>query len=86
MTHDMPAALLTLAILIFVGLGYFLPSIVASRRGHQHAMAIGLMNFLAGWTLVGWVIALIWACTATGRREEDDAVIIFCPHCRRSIR
>ena len=47
--------------LIFCGILYFLPSIV----GHDKRSFLGifLVNFFLGWTLVGWVIALVWACT-----------------------
>lgn len=38
---------------------YFLPSLVGIRK--KNAGAIFLLNFLLGWTLLGWVIALIWA-------------------------
>lgn len=40
---------------------YFLPAIVASSRGHHQATAITVLNLVAGWTLVGWVVALVWA-------------------------
>ena len=42
---------------------YFLPSIIASRRGHRQAGAITVLNLLLGWTLLGWVIALVWSCS-----------------------
>lgn len=41
---------------------YFLPSIVATKRKHNNRLAINILNVFAGWTFVGWVIALIWAC------------------------
>lgn len=40
---------------------YFLPSLIAWHRWHRNANAIVILNFLLGWTLVGWVAALIWA-------------------------
>lgn len=40
---------------------YFLPGLVASRRKHKNATAIGICNILFGWTFIGWGIALIWA-------------------------
>lgn len=47
-------------ILIYLAL-YFLPTIVAFLRKHKNTLAIFLLNFLTGFTLIGWVIALIWA-------------------------
>lgn len=50
---------------------YFLPAIVGSRRDHHNQTAIAVLNLLFGWTLLGWGLAMVWACTAvqptTGR-------------------
>jgi len=48
--------------LIFLVLLYFLPTIIA--RDKHDVMAIFLVNLLFGWTVIGWFIALIWACAA----------------------
>jgi hypothetical protein len=48
----------------FFGFGfilYFLPSIVALVRGKRDSVSVVLLNIFLGWTLVGWVIALVWA-------------------------
>jgi len=41
---------------------YFLPSIIAHRK--QAFLGVFLVNLLLGWTGIGWIAALIWACTA----------------------
>jgi hypothetical protein len=47
--------------LLFAVLLYFLPTIIGR---HKHdAAGIFLLNLLLGWTVIGWIIALIWACT-----------------------
>ena len=51
-------ALLTLTAVFII---YFLPSIVAHNRKHKNASAIAILNLFLGWTLLGWVVALIWA-------------------------
>src|SRR5262245_55278826 len=43
---------------------YFLPTIIASIRRHRNRMAIGALNLLLGWTVIGWVAALVWAFIA----------------------
>jgi len=48
--------------LIFSILLYFLPTIIA--RDKAEVMAIFLVNLLFGWTVIGWFVALIWACAA----------------------
>ena len=40
---------------------YFLPTLCA--RKHHNRDAIFALNLLLGWTLLGWIAALIWACT-----------------------
>jgi hypothetical protein len=40
---------------------YFLPSIIALARSKRDIVAILLLNFFLGWSVVGWVIALVWA-------------------------
>jgi Superinfection immunity protein len=54
----------TLSLVVLCGALYFIPLIVAWDRGHSHVLAIGVINVFAGWTLIGWVGALAWACTA----------------------
>ncbi len=48
----------------FFGFGfvfYFLPAIVALARSKKNTLAIFLLNCFLGWTLVGWIVALVWA-------------------------
>ena len=40
---------------------YFLPSIIGLARNKRDIGAIILLNFFLGWTMIGWVIALVWA-------------------------
>lgn len=49
------------ASLIFVVAMYFLPTILAVSRHHRQAAAISALNVLLGWTMIGWVVALVWA-------------------------
>lgn len=49
---------------IFIGLLvalYFLPTIIGRKKANR--TAIFWLNFLLGWSFVGWVVALIWALT-----------------------
>ena len=45
---------------ILLGL-YFLPTIIALARKKRNKVAIGALNFFLGWTLLGWIGALIWS-------------------------
>jgi hypothetical protein len=51
----------------FAGFFYFIPSIVAKGRHHRQSLAVFILNLFLGWTCLGWVIALVWACTAVTR-------------------
>jgi len=52
---------------------YFLPSMVALFRGAEHGCAVFAINLLAGWTMIGWVAAMVLAFLSPNpaqRREE----------------
>jgi hypothetical protein len=40
---------------------YFVPLLVAAHREHRRILAIGALNFFTGWTIIGWIAALVWA-------------------------
>lgn len=48
-------------ILIFVL--YFLPSINAYWKKKRNKSAVLTLNFFLGWTIIGWIVALIWSST-----------------------
>ena len=52
-----------LVVLLAGTLLYFAPSILAFLRNKQNKIAILALNFFAGWTFIGWVVALVWALT-----------------------
>jgi Superinfection immunity protein len=43
---------------------YFAPALVAFFRRQQNRWFILALNFLFGWTIVGWIICLAWAARA----------------------
>ena len=43
---------------------YLIPALVAYNRQHPNAWAILILNLLLGWTVLGWIVSLVWACTA----------------------
>jgi Superinfection immunity protein len=51
--------MLHLAVLILL---YFLPALIGRHK--RDAAGIFLLNLFLGWTIIGWVIALIWAVSA----------------------
>ena len=70
--------------LLFLGFLYFLPTIIA--RDKSDAGLIFAVNLLLGWTLVGWIVAFIWACAADTRPVPVRLVPVasggrFCCQC-----
>jgi len=51
---------------------YLAPSIVAVVRGHHRWPWIGFLNFAAGWTVAGWIGALVWSVIA---KRQPTAVL-----------
>ena len=57
------------AIIIGVlSVGYLLPWAIAIGRDHQSQWGILAVNFLLGWSIVGWIIALIWSLREVRQR------------------
>lgn len=56
---------------ILIGLFfYFIPSTVANIRNHSKFTSILILNVFLGWTFLGWVVALVWACTENNETME----------------
>lgn len=68
---------------------YLLPALVASSRSHHNSGAIFALNLLLGWTVIGWIVAFVWACTATRPAEvaratptaPPSSMTRYCTHC-----
>ncbi|MCY3748261.1 MAG: restriction endonuclease [Chloroflexi bacterium] len=48
---------------------YFLPTIIVATKIHREKTPIMLINILLGWTLIGWVVALVMALSNEGTSE-----------------
>ncbi len=62
--------LVALAVLGFALVIYFLPWIVAASSHKRDTGAILVLNLFAGWTAIGWLVALVWACTHDRQSER----------------
>ena len=52
-----------LPIMIISLVVYFIPTIIAVSRHKENVVAIFALNFLTGWTFLGWIGSLVWALT-----------------------
>lgn len=65
---EIGAGLFVIAIAAVV---YFLPALVAASR-ERAKLPIFVLNLFLGWTVLGWVVALVWAVTARTARESEE--------------
>ncbi|MBU1808714.1 MAG: superinfection immunity protein [Candidatus Omnitrophica bacterium] len=54
-------SLVELMVIVLIVAFYFLPTLVAFLRQHKNKLAIFLLNLLLGWTVLGWVVSLVWS-------------------------
>jgi hypothetical protein len=53
--------ILELLLIVLIFAIYFLPTLIAFLRQHKNSLAIFLLNLLLGWTVLGWVVSLVWS-------------------------
>jgi hypothetical protein len=69
-TRAVPTALfVALCILGSVGI-YFIPAFIAKANRKANFQAILVLNIALGWTLIGWVVAAVWACTVEPEKSN----------------
>ena len=73
---------------------YFLPAIIGNDK--KNISAIFWLNFLAGWTFIGWIVALMWALSGEDAPQTVSpdghhlmpvpAATKKCPDCAEEIK
>ena len=58
-SHQM--RLLFAVLIAILSLLYFLPFAIAFNKKRANSGAIFAINLFLGWSLIGWVVALVWA-------------------------
>ena len=53
-----------MSFLLFLFAMYWLPTLIAIVRQTPSALGVAMVNFFLGWTVIGWVMALVWALAA----------------------
>jgi hypothetical protein len=64
--------LVLLVIAIPAILLYFLPTILAFSKKKSNKSVIFLVNFFLGWSVIGWIVSLIWALSS----DNSQTVIV----------
>lgn len=86
---------IALSALVFVPCLYMLPTYEAWARKQSNLQSIAALNLFLGWTVIGWVAALIWsfkrpeqvgveAPAAPASRQELPETKA-CPYCAEQI-
>jgi len=59
--------LLGITELLIISVFYFLPTVIAKYRDTNNFGVIFAVNLLFGWTVLGWIAAMIWAILEPSR-------------------
>lgn len=63
--------------LMFIGLlfAFFLPTLLGAARHHPYHFVIFAVNLTLGWTLLGWIVALVWSLSSSRPAASMHRVI-----------
>jgi len=53
---------------------YFLPSICAMIRGSNRTGGVIMLNLLLGWTVLFWLLSLVWAFGSDKKGEQEERI------------
>ncbi len=56
--------------LMLIAILYMLPTLIAYARDIPQRGTITVVNIIFGWTLIGWIIAFLWAMIAETTADE----------------
>ena len=59
---------MTATVVLTILFVYLFPAIVAIARKHHQRGAILMLDILLGWSVLGWIVAMVWACSAKRER------------------
>ena len=63
-------------ILLCILLVYFLPYVIAKQRKADGRNLIFFVNLIIGWTVIGWLACIIWACTIEKEKKAPAIEVI----------
>ena len=58
-------------LVLFSILLYFVPAVIGFKRGVNGSGILTTLNVFFGWTVIGWIVLLIWA--VAGQTRAADA-------------
>lgn len=57
--------------LVLIGI-YLVPTVIACVKHHPEKLTIILINIFLGWSMIGWVGSLIWACILPKEEHKSN--------------
>lgn len=63
-------------LLIVTSFGYMIPAGIAIMRRHNSTLAITIVNFLLGWTIIFWIVAFFWSLSGNAKENRSLGAIL----------
>ena len=54
-------SIVELLVIVLIVAFYFMPTLIAFLRQHKNKLAIFVLNLFLGWSVLGWVVSLVWS-------------------------
>lgn len=71
--NEHSAIILILLSLILVTTIYFRPTTIATEKFSKYGWDVFWLNFLTGWTIIGWIVCEIWSTLLVDETKEKDS-------------
>ena len=71
--------------ILIIAILYFVPTIIAIANKSKFAAAAILVNVFAGWTFVGWIVAIVFASISENENENDNDLTAYLDEHRKSV-
>jgi len=68
---------------------YFVPTMIIFGRDGEKKGLVFLVNLLTSWTVIGWILCLIWSCMIPVQKRDPSYYMkicpIFCDYCDKPM-
>lgn len=67
---DSQSTAIAIIIMVCAVAWYLMPAIIGYKRGVNSPFSLLCLNLLLGWTVLGWIVCLIWAVSGATRAQD----------------
>lgn len=60
-------------LIILILVAYFLPTLIATIRGTTNVVSVFFINFILGWSVIGWFLALFMASSSNTEEQVRES-------------